>query len=147
MMVSLLRAAKYPSPVQDHGRHRVTLAILPHGPGLHEVLREAEALNTPLRVVGTGIAESAPLPVVRLDHPGVQVSAIKRADDGSGDLIVRVYEACGARTACTVALGAGRVSEAATCNLLEEPQHAFEVGDGIVALTLRPFELMTLRLS
>ena len=145
--VSLLRAAKYPSPVQDHGRHRVTLAILPHGPGLHDVLREAEALNTPLRVVGPGIAESAPLPVVHLDHPGVQVSAIKRADDGSGDLIVRVYEACGARTACTVALGAGRVSEAATCNLLEEPQHAFEVGDGIVALTLRPFELMTLRLS
>ena len=49
--VSLLRAAKYPDPVQDHGRHRVTISVLPHGPGLHQVLREAEALNIPLRPV------------------------------------------------------------------------------------------------
>ena len=48
--VSLLRAAKYPDPVQDHGRHRVTVSVMPHGPGLHEVLRQAEALNLPLRV-------------------------------------------------------------------------------------------------
>ncbi|MDO8388849.1 MAG: glycoside hydrolase family 38 C-terminal domain-containing protein [Actinomycetota bacterium] len=144
--VSLLRAAKFPSPVQDHGSHQVRLAILPHGPGLHDVLREAEALNAPLREVLPGEADVAAPPVVRLDHPGVQVSAVKRADDGSGDLIVRLYEACGARTSCTVAMRT-RISEAASCNLLEEPQHAFEVGDGIVALTLRPFELVTLRLK
>ena len=29
--VSLARAAKYPDPTADHGRHRVTLAVLPHG--------------------------------------------------------------------------------------------------------------------
>ena len=34
--VSLLRAAKYPDPVQDHGRHRVTVAVMPHGPVSHE---------------------------------------------------------------------------------------------------------------
>ena len=37
--VSLLRAAKYPDPDADHGRHSVTIAVLPHGPGLHDVLR------------------------------------------------------------------------------------------------------------
>ncbi|MDO9175217.1 MAG: glycoside hydrolase family 38 C-terminal domain-containing protein, partial [Actinomycetota bacterium] len=42
--VSLLRAAKYPDPVQDHGQHSVTISVLPHGPGLHEVLHHAEAL-------------------------------------------------------------------------------------------------------
>jgi alpha-mannosidase len=94
----------------------------------------------------TGVAATTAAPVVRVDHPGVQVSAVKRADDGSGDLIVRLYEACGARTSCTVAM-ATRLTEASSCNLLEEPQHAYEVGDGIVAITLRPFELVTLRLS
>ena len=33
------------------------------------------------------------------------------------------------------------------CNLLEEPTDGIECSDGIVALTLRPFELVTLRLS
>ena len=32
-------------------------------------------------------------------------------------------------------------------DLLEHPQRPFEVSDGIVALTLRPFELVTLRLT
>ena len=49
--VSLLRAAKYPDPDADHGRHAVTISVLPHGPGLHDVLHEAEALNVPLRLV------------------------------------------------------------------------------------------------
>ena len=65
--VSLLRAAKYPDPVQDHGRHRVTVGVLAHGAGLHDVLREAEALNTPLRMVAAGDAgrtDGAPVPLV-----------------------------------------------------------------------------------
>ena len=143
--VSLLRAAKYPDPVQDHGRHRVTISVLPHGPGLYDVLHEAEALNNPLRIVPAGAGRETE-PIVSIDHPGVQVSAVKRADDGSGDLIVRLYEACGARTSCTVAMPTC-ITGAARCNLLEEPQQGFEVGDGIVALTLKPFQLVTLRLT
>ena len=143
--VSLLRAAKYPDPVQDHGRHRVTISVLPHGAGLHEVLHEAAALNTQLRSVAVGSADAAPLPIVSVEHPGVEVSAVKRADDGSGDLIVRLYEACGARTQVPVRTPA-RVVEATTCNLLEEPKQALDVADGFVNLTLRPFELITLRL-
>lgn len=143
--VSLLRAAKYPDPVQDHGQHRVTISVLPHGAGLHDVLREAEALNTPLRPVAPGAADDVPLPIVSVEHPGVQVSAVKRADDGSGDLIVRLYEACGARTQVPVRTPA-RVVEATTCNLMEEPEQALDVADGFVNLTLRPFQLITLRL-
>ena len=142
--VSLLRAARFPSPVQDLGRHTVTIAILPHGPGLTDVLAEAEALNEPLRLV-TGTAEKADVPAVTVDHPGVQVTSVKRADDGSGDLIVRLYEALGDHTQVTVRTP-WRIAEADACNLLEEPQRSFEVSDGIVAMPLRPFELVTLRL-
>ena len=70
---------------------------------------------------------------------------MKLADDGSGDLIVRLHEACGDRVRVSVAC-AQRIREAWRCNLLEEELAGEEVGDGIVALTLRPFEIVTLRL-
>jgi alpha-mannosidase len=143
--VSLLRAAKFPDPVQDHGRHSVTVAVMPHSGGLAEVVREAEFLNVPLREVLPGNAAAAPAPLVELTGTGVEVSAVKRADDGSGDLVVRLAEMCGARTPVTVRLPK-RIDDARRCTLLEEPLAAIDTGDGIVAVTLQPFELLTLRL-
>ena len=142
--VSLLRAAKYPDPDADHGRHAVTISVLPHGPGMHDVLHEAEALNMPLRLV-SGRATTTPEPVVTLDHRGVQISSVKHADDGSGHLIVRLHEACGDRTMVTVRT-AQPIRGALRCNLLEEPTDGIECSDGIVSLTLHPFELATIRL-
>jgi alpha-mannosidase len=87
-----------------------------------------------------------PMPVVRVSGRGVEVDAVKVADDGSGDIVVRMHEATGNRVAATVAL-AGRIGAAAGCDLLERPQRHFEVSDGICAVTLRPFQLITLRLT
>ena len=149
--VSLARAAQYPDPTADRGHHEVTLAIRPHGSGLAEVRAAAARLNSPVRaVVGrSASAESAPAVTVTgvdgLPALGVGVDAVKLADDGGGDLVVRLHEACGNRTRISVAT-AGRIASAWRCNLLEEPETGEEVGDGIVALTLRPFQLVTLRL-
>jgi alpha-mannosidase len=143
--VSLLRAAKYPDPTADHGQHRFTISVLPHGPGLHDVRREADWLNVPLRLA-TGSAESLAAPVVTVDHPGVEVSAVKRADDGSGDLIVRLAEVCGDRVVVDVRTPSP-IRAAQRCNALEEPESPLDVTDGFVALHLRPFELATLRLA
>jgi hypothetical protein len=48
--------------------------------------------------------------------------------------------------AATVAAST-RIAAAAACDLLEQPQRHYEVSDGICAVTLRPFQLMTLRLT
>ena len=88
---------------------------------------------------------TVPAPVVTVTGRGVEVDAVKLADDGSGDLVVRLHEATGNRVAVSVA--AGRIIAAAACDLLEVPQRHFEVSDGICALTLRPFQLATLRLT
>jgi alpha-mannosidase len=141
--VSLLRAAKFPDPQADLGRHRVTVAVMAFAE-LSEVIRDAEALNVPLRVLpagGDGSLVAGPV----IDHPGVQVSAVKQADDGSGDWVLRLYEACGARSQVSVRLPR-RIVAAERTNLLEDPGEGIDVADGIVALTLRPFELVTLRL-
>ncbi len=144
--VSIARSARYPDPDPDKGRHEVTISLFPHGPGRADVVAEAERLDLPVRAVAGGRAHGIPAPVVRVTGVGVEVDAVKLADDGSGDLVVRLHEAAGDRAGVSVRAD-GRITAASRCNLLEEPANGFEVSDGIVALTLRPFELVTLRLS
>jgi alpha-mannosidase len=149
--VSLAKAAKYPDPNADRGHHEVTLAIRPHAGGLADVRAAASRFNSPLRVVSGGSSEVTPAPIVTIAGAdgraaaGVEVDAVKRADDGSGDLIVRLHEAVGNRTRICVSTP-GRVTDAWRCNLLEESETGEEVGDGVVTLTLRPFQIVTLRL-
>jgi alpha-mannosidase len=160
--VSLARAAKYPDPTADHGRHSVTLALLPHGADRAAVRAAAARLNRPVRVIQVPPVDRAasdapasttgltppPASVVRLDGPraaGVEIDAVKLADDGSGDLVVRLHEALGDRAAITVS-GPQRIVDAWRCDLLEDPVSGEDVGDGVVVVTLRPFELVTLRL-
>lgn len=151
--VSLLRAAGYPDPDADRGRFSTRLAILPHGPGLDEVTAEAERFTRPVRLV-TGSADptSSSTPCVITDErgdtaAGVEIDAVKLADDGRGDLIVRLHEHTGDRRHVTIALPDRMIGSASRCDLLEEPIAALEVGDGVVELQLRPFELVTLRLA
>ena len=144
--VSLARGAQYPDPDADRGHHAVRLALFPHGPGLDEVVAEAERFNAPVRVV-SGCATALPDPVVTLIGDGVEIDAIKLADDpDETDLIVRLHESVGNRTRVTVRCD-NRILAASRCNLLEEPESGLEVGDGICAFTVMPFELVTLRLT
>jgi alpha-mannosidase len=144
--ISLARGARYPDPDADEGRHAVTLALMPHGSGGADVVAEAERLEYPLRLRGSGAAGSVPPPAVSVSARGVEVDAVKVADDGSGDLIVRLHEAVGDRAPVSVR-GPRRIVAASACNLLEESERHFEVSDGIVATTLAPFQLVTLRLT
>jgi alpha-mannosidase len=149
--VSLARAAKYPDPGADHGHNEVSFALRVHDGDLADVRAAAALLNGPPRVVTNGLrAEVPPLPAVRLTAAdersrGVEVDAVKMADDRSGDLIVRLHEACGDRAQVSLA-AARRIVAAWHCDLLETASRGDEVSDGHLALTLRPFELATLRL-
>ncbi len=143
--VSLARAASYPDPDADRGRHSVRLALFPHGAGLQEVVAEAERFNMPLRIV-TGSAPAVPAPLVELTGDGVEIDAIKPADDDPGAVIVRLHEAVGNRSRVAVKCARG-ISAASRCNLLEEPHDVVEVRDGVCSLTIMPFEIITLRLA
>lgn len=143
MRITLLRATNYPDPDADRGHHRFTYSVFPHGAGLAAVLAESWSLNQPIRIV-----EGTPSPsVAAADHPGVVITAVKAADDGSGDLVVRCHEALGGRARTAI-----RVPPVFTsvrrCDLLEEPTgDAGAVADGAVAVELRPFEIRTLRFT
>ncbi|MDN5857769.1 MAG: glycosyl hydrolase-related protein [Pseudonocardia sp.] len=142
--LSLLRAPRYPDPETDQGRHVLRYALVP-GVDVGGATREGFRINLPERRV----AGAAPVPpLVTSDHDGVVVSAVKLADDGSGDVVVRVYEAHGCRATARLALGFDAESAAVT-DLLERPfdDAGPELRGGSLALTLRPFQIVTLRFA
>ncbi|MFJ6719305.1 alpha-mannosidase [Streptomyces sp. NPDC091259] len=143
--LSLLRAPRYPDPETDQGAHTLSFSLAP-GATIADAVREGHALNLPERVV-PGAGPVAPL--VTVDGDAVVVEAVKPAEDRSGDVIVRVYESLGGRAAAT--LTADFAPTAATeCDLLERPLAPTAVGaltpGGVLALSLRPFQIVTVRL-
>ncbi|MFD4115408.1 alpha-mannosidase [Streptomyces niveus] len=143
---SLLRAPRYPDPETDQGRHRFRHALAP-GATIGDAVREGHRVNLPERRVTGSAAEVAPL--VSVDNDAVVVSAVKLADDRSGDLVVRLYEAHGGRARATVLIDGFATDRAVLTDLLERPLADAEpptAADGGVVLALRPFQLVTLRL-
>ena len=75
------------------------------------------------------------------------MEAVKLAEDGSGDIIVRLYEAHGRRTSGVLRTGFD-ASEVGTVDLLErtvEPPAGVRLDPAASELHLRPFQLVTLR--
>ncbi|NGO81041.1 alpha-mannosidase [Streptomyces sp. YC504] len=143
--LSLLRAPRFPDPETDQGLHRFRYALAP-GASVVDAVREGYAINLPERRV-TGAAPVSPLFTVA--SPAVAISAVKLADDGSGDVVVRAYETAGGRARTSLRVDLDVTSVTAT-DLLERPlpdAPSYAVVDGEVELSLRPFELVTLRFT
>ncbi|GGU14295.1 alpha-mannosidase [Streptomyces daghestanicus] len=143
--VSLLRAPRFPDPGTDQGTHRFRHALVP-GAGIGDAVREGWRINLPERRL-TGAGEVAPL--VTVDRESVVITAVKLADDGGGDLVVRFHEAHGGRARATLTAGF-EVAGATVTDLLERPLDgapAPERDGGRITVRLRPFQLMTLRLK
>ncbi|MEE2569834.1 glycoside hydrolase family 38 C-terminal domain-containing protein [Pseudarthrobacter sp. J64] len=142
--LSLLRAAKFPDPTADQGSHELTVTIRP-GAGIAEAVEEGYLANLPARTVqGAHGVE----PLFTVDNPALVIEAVKLAGDGSGDVIVRLYESLGERSAGSITAGFP-VQGVVPVDLLERPVDA----PGVTAmqeearLELRPFQLVTLRFS
>lgn len=142
--LSLLRAPLFPDPEADQGRHAFRVAIRPDA-GIADAVREGYRLNLPARPLrGSGPVD----PLFSVSSDAIVIEAVKLAEDRSGDVIVRLYEAHGGRAsgAVTPSFAFRTVSET---DLLERelPRTSVsDVGDG-VSLNLRPFQLVTLRFS
>jgi alpha-mannosidase len=100
-------------------------------------------MNLPVRT-GPGAAAAPLLSLVSTPADAVVVEAVKLADDRSGDVVVRVYEALGGRATATLSPDFA-VTGASETDLLERDLEPDALGSGLT-LRLRPFQIATIRL-
>jgi len=142
--LTLLRAPLGPDDAADRGAHRFTYAALPWVGSFASspVVREGYDLNVPVVAAAGSAGERSLLSV---DAANVVIETVKLAEDGSGDLIVRLYESKRTATACILATSLPIRSACAT-DMLENDAEPLDTAVGAVPLELRPFEIKTVRL-
>jgi len=151
--LTLLRAAASPVMRSDNGEQNFTYAFTGWNGTFKDsrVVQQGYELNNGVILTEGGEkAES----YLATDSQNIIIDTVKQAEDGSGDLILRVYESRKADT--TVLLTTPlRCSAAWTCDLKEEVQQEIEIekikredGEEISRFRLhfRPFEIQTIRI-
>ena len=151
--MTLVRTSYNPDPRPDYGVQETKYSVYPHRNGWREALtfRKGYELNHPLRAyVATErsslkkrIPEEASFLQAKPDN--VVVSCVKLAED-SEDRIVRVYDATG--SGADVELGfSTNVREAEEVDLLEKGTRSLKLHENVLKLTLKPYEIKTIRVK
>ena len=143
--LTLLRAAASPEMQSDQGEHTFTYAFTAWAGAFLDspVVRQGYELNQPV-LMTEGCA--AHFSAFDIDAENIILETVKSAEDGSGDVILRLYESKQTHTVCTLAcrLPVGR---AWLCDMLENREQECEIKEGHIRLELKPFEIATLRLE
>jgi alpha-mannosidase len=152
MDLSLLRGSCAPDPVADLGRHEFTYSFYSwNGDFLDSaVVHRSKELNAPPMLLagkpGNNKASGlSPFSLFSLEPANLIIQTVKPADDGSEDMILRLYESFKASTRGVLVFGFP-VQEAWACDLLENRTCSLTLGECSLALDFTPFEIKTLRL-
>jgi alpha-mannosidase len=142
--LTLLKSAMAPDMHADQGIQEFTYSFYAwDGPfATCDVVRQGYDLNCPA-LVAPGDGGAASLFIV--DAANVVIDAVKPAEDGTGDVVVRLYEAMQMAGPCTLSTSLPVVGAGLT-DMLENPLSEAPCENGRVALMFRPFEVKTLRL-
>jgi len=143
--LTLLKSAMGPDMRADLGVQEFVYAFYAWDGSLTEsgLVQEGYDLNCP---VGTALGGASERSLFSVDAPNVIIEAVKLAEDGSDDVVVRLYESMRTATRCTLASSLPVVSAART-NMIEEFEAELAWVDGGVELDLNPFEVRTVRLA
>jgi hypothetical protein len=126
----------------ERGIHRFAFSLRLHRGDWRtgHILRLTETLHHPLLEIGAA-AEAPGLNLAALPD-NVGYSALKPAEDGNG-MLLRLWEGGGAETVCVIQYPG---CEAAwLCGLNEERLSRLERAEGGFAVTLRPYEILSVR--
>ncbi len=145
MSLTLLRSTMNPAPYADRGTQTFSYALMPFASSFAEsyVVQCGYELNSPV-AIQSGYAEEKTW--LSVSAPNIVIDTVKCAEDGSGDLIVRMYECVNTATQCTLQPHFA-VQEAFLTDLLEENATSVPVDPNGVSLSFRGFEVKTVRLK
>lgn len=146
--ISLIKCGNYPNPEADRGRHEAVYAVLPHKGSWKEAgtAREAYLLNNPLDAVfsAVGCEEGTRFSFAGSDSENVIIEAVKKAEDGSGD-VVRFYEYMNRRCRAKITLGR-KYGQIWLCDMLENSEKLIGEDTDTVELEMMPYGIETLKL-
>jgi alpha-mannosidase len=142
--LTLLRSTLSPDMTADLGAQRFTFSFYTWQGCFagSDVVREAYELNVP---VVTAAGNGGTGAVLAVDCADVIIEAVKPAEDGSGDVIVRLYESKHAAVDCTLRIQLP-FRQVRVTDMLEQGGRVVNSRAGAVALAFRPFEIKTLRI-
>ena len=143
--LTLLRAATCPDLNADKGEHDFTYSYYVWDGTFmdSDVVREGYELNVPV-TQADGRAQAHSL--MGADAENVIIDTVKLAEDGSGDMIIRLYECkhAAVNTRLTFGFDATQVH---ICDMLENPGEKLRMANGGVEIEMRAFEVKTLRIG
>ena len=142
--LTLLKSALAPDMTADKGMQEFTYAFYAWNGSLAEsnLVQEAYDLNSPITTASGAAGERS---LFGVDAPNVIIDTVKPAEDGSEDIIVRLYESMRTATRCTLQTSLP-VSSAGQTDMLERGERDLGCLNGVIPLDFRPFEIKTVRL-
>ena len=142
--LTLLKSALAPDMTADKGLQRFTYALYAWNGSLAEsgIVQEAYDLNCPVLVVPGAAGVNS---LFNLGAPNIVLETVKPAEDGSRDVILRLYESKRAATHCTLSTSLP-VKSVIQTDMLENGSMTLAYAYGKINLDFRPFEVKTLRL-
>ena len=143
--LTLLRAPSAPEMRADNRVHQFTYAFTAWEGSFTDcdVVRQGYELNVPALTM-PGACESFSL--ASIDKENIILDTMKPAEDGSGDIILRLYESKKAAVTARVHVEL-EGCRAYLCDMLENVQEEAVMENGDMLMDFRAFEVKTVRLK
>jgi alpha-mannosidase len=143
--LTLLKSALAPDMTADRGTQVFTYAFYAwSGPfGASGLVQHGYDLNCPVLAAPGAAGERS---LFTVSDPAVLIETVKPAEDGSSDLILRLYESLHSSVACELSTSLP-VKKAVLTDMVEKKKAALAVARGSIKLSFKPFEIKTIRLT
>lgn len=142
--LTLLRAPSSPQMRADNGIQEFTYAFYAWEGSFTEsdVVRQGYELNVQPPVRSGRLPE---MDTVRTDRKNIIIDTMKPAEDGSTDVVLRLYEAERAAVSAKIMLPAW-CRRAFLCDMMEQARQELSIEEGGITLMFHSFEIKTIRL-
>ena len=145
--LTLIKCTHYPNEGTDIGHHEMSFILSPHKGNFtqSDTVKKAYLLNNPFIVKEGKGNQDADYSFISSSHDNVVIDTIKPSENKDG-YIVRMYETMNSKTNVTLTFGE-KVKKAYLTNLMEENINEVDVKDNKISFTIKPFEIVTLRIK
>ncbi len=148
--LTMLKSGTYPDPTADKCEHYFTYSLYPHSDDFKQAgtVKKAYDLNIPMTAFKVK-KQKGSLPesysFISSDCDNVIIETVKKAEDADG-IIVRLYECFNKRTDVKIKTGFG-FSSVSVCDMLENEERPVRTKGNTIPLTVKPFEIITLKIK